>query len=35
VIFYRSRSAGLLIVRLLHRRMLPDRHDLASGDDRD
>jgi toxin ParE1/3/4 len=29
VVFYRQKIAGVLVVRILHQSMLPDRHDTA------
>ena len=34
VIFYRRESAGILVVRILHQRMLPERHALDDEDDK-
>jgi toxin ParE1/3/4 len=33
VVFYRQESGGILICRLLHQRMLPDRHPLNDQDE--
>ncbi len=30
-IFYRRKSSGILVVRILHQRMLPERHDIEGG----
>lgn len=32
VVFYRQEPGGILISRILHQRMLPDRHDLDDPD---
>jgi plasmid stabilization system protein ParE len=33
VIFYRRSGKGILISRILHQRMLPDRHTISVEDD--
>ena len=33
VVFYRQEPAGILIVRILHQRMLPERYDLDENDE--
>lgn len=30
-VFYRRKSSGVLVVRILHQRMLPQRHDIEGG----
>lgn len=34
VVFYRQKRGGILISRILHRRMLPDRHAIDDEDDK-
>jgi toxin ParE1/3/4 len=34
VVFYRQRRGGILISRILHQRMLPDRHAIDREDDK-
>jgi toxin ParE1/3/4 len=33
VLFYREERGGILVSRILHQRMLPERHTLDDGDD--
>jgi toxin ParE1/3/4 len=33
VVFYRQESGGILVSRILHQRMLPDRHTIDDQDD--
>jgi plasmid stabilization system protein ParE len=33
VVFYREETEGILISRILHRRMLPENHDIAEHED--
>jgi toxin ParE1/3/4 len=33
VVFYRGDAAGILVSRILHRRMLPERHVIDDEDD--
>lgn len=30
-VFYRRKSSGVLVVRILHQRMMPERHDIERG----
>jgi toxin ParE1/3/4 len=32
VVFYRESAGGILVSRILHQRMLPERHSLADDD---
>jgi toxin ParE1/3/4 len=33
VVFYRAEVGGILVVRILHQRMLPEKHDMDEEDD--
>jgi len=33
VVFYRQEADGILVSRILHRRMLPERHAMEDEDD--
>jgi toxin ParE1/3/4 len=34
VAFYRKQGGGILVCRILHKRMLPERHDIVDDDER-